>query len=124
VNYLLLLVVIALMPFAALAQQAPPAQPATVSLLDEVVKFVAAVVAAALLLLIKRAATYFHEKTKIEIPAATEAMLEDWAQKAVNYAQEKSHQAIQANAGKLTGPAKLDHAVQFAMDLAKEIGID
>lgn len=65
---------------------------------------------------------YFEGKTKIDIPAQTEAMLFSWADMGIGLAKEKSHQAVKKGAGKLKGPEKLEIALGFVIDLAEEHG--
>lgn len=71
-----------------------------------------------------KAITYFEAKTKIDIPAATEKTISDWADQAVGLAYEKSHQVLQKTGQKLDGNAKLSIATDFVMGLVKKYNLD
>ena len=68
----------------------------------------------------KKAVTYFEKKTNIDVPAATEAMIADWAGRAVNYAEEKAHQYKSSKKRKMKGPDKLEAALSFGLALAEQ----
>lgn len=101
-----------------------PQPSAVTSVLESIIQILGAALAAGLMLLVKVAITYFQQKTKIDVPQQTEQMLKDWAEKAANYAREKAHQYNQANAAKMAGPAKMEAALSFGMDLATQYKLD
>lgn len=71
-----------------------------------------------------KAITYFQNKTKIDIPAATEQMLFAWADQSVGLAAEKAHQILQKTGTALSGEEKLNIASQFVLDLAKKHNLE
>lgn len=70
-----------------------------------------------------RLISVFESKTKIELPAKTHEMVDDWVQKGLHYAEEKARNAVAANAVALKGPEKLELAAGFVMDLAEKYGV-
>lgn len=110
-----------LVPAVALAQDKPSA--ATL-VFDKVIELVAGVVLVLLTWLVHKVIQYFTAKTHIEVPALTEQTIQDWAAKGVYFAEEQAHKANDATGQKLTGPAKLELALQFVLALTTEYGID
>ena len=101
-----------------------PKPSAVTSITESIIQIMGAALAAALVLLVKVAITYIQQKTKIEIPQKTEQTLEEWAVKAANYAREKAHQYNQTNPAKMSGPAKMETALNFGLDLAAQYKLD
>jgi len=100
----------------------PPS--AVTALFDNIIQFAGAVLAAALVVLVHKVIQYVSAKTKIDVPAKVEETIEDWARRAISYAEEKAHQANQADPNKMKGPEKMEAAVTFAMDLAQQHGLE
>lgn len=73
--------------------------------------------------LLVRIIGYFEKKTKIDIPAATEKMLFDWADQAIGLAHEKAHQVLQDQGKVLGGNEKLNVALQFILDIANKYNL-
>ena len=117
-NLLTLAIFTAVFMVAGLAWAAE-AETASIRLGDHLIELMAGVLTVVLSALAIKVRTYFTKKTGIEIPAQTEAMLEAWAIKGMNYAKEKAHQANK-DKNTLTGPAKLELALKFGLDLAEE----
>ena len=92
------------------------------ALTQHLVEIAAAVIAAVVVLLARKAMAYFEAKSKIDIPANFERMIEEWAEKGIDYAEEKAHQAVK-KAEVLDGNTKLNVAVEFVTKLAEEHGI-
>jgi hypothetical protein len=66
----------------------------------------------------------FEDKTKVQVPAQWQDMIDGWVLKAVNLAESKSQQALASGAAKLSGPEKLEVAVGFVLDLAEKSGYE
>jgi hypothetical protein len=117
----LMLAVIWLYPTMAAAQDAPVAD---TNAAQEITFLIAKILFSALSILttylVGKAIGYFEKKTKIDIPASTEDLMHKWADKAIGYADEKSHQAIKKYGKKLTGPEKLEIALKFVTGMAKQ----
>jgi hypothetical protein len=64
----------------------------------------------------------FESKTKIDVPAKYEEMIDAWVLKGVHYAEEKGRNAIAAKGPALAGPEKLELAAGFVADLAERAG--
>jgi len=64
----------------------------------------------------------FEKKTKIDIPAAQEEMIDKWIEQAIHYATEQSYKKVAGKAAKLTGPEKLEQAVGFVLAFAQAQG--
>jgi Bacteriophage holin of superfamily 6 (Holin_LLH) len=101
----------------------PPAPSAVTALFDNLIQAAGAILATALVVLVHKAIKYMTAKTAVEVPAKLEETIDEWARRAINYAEEKAHQANQAKADKMKGPEKLEAAVTFAMDLAQQHGL-
>lgn len=116
-----------LFPVIAYAQEAPAAEPAPGSaseLLFMLLKIVFSVLAVLASYLTIKAIKYFEKKTKIDIPATTEKALFDWADQAVGFAHEKSHQVLKKTGKKLDGNEKMGLATNFVMELVKKHKLD
>lgn len=74
--------------------------------------------------LITKLIAYIDKKAGIDIPAATEKTLLDWADQAVGFAYEKSHQLLQNEGTVLNGNDKLNIALQFVLNIAKEHNLE
>lgn len=66
----------------------------------------------------------FEDKTKIQLPAQTQAMIDDWVHKGVMYAEQKAQAAIDGKLAAIKGPDKLEMAANFVLDLASQHGYD
>ena len=120
-TFLALMFIIWLYPALAMAQDAPVADTnAAQDITFLVAKIIFSVLSMLTAWLVTKAIGYFEKKTKIDIPASTEALLHKWADKGIGYADEKSHQAIQKHGKKLTGPEKLEVALKFVIGMAKQ----
>lgn len=97
---------------------------ATERIVDFVLSIAAPVLSMVALWLGHRVIKVFEDKTKLDIPASVEARIDEWVKQGVAYAEEKARQAAKAKAGKLVGPAKLEEAVGFVLDMAEQNGID
>lgn len=64
----------------------------------------------------------FEAKSKMDIPAKTQEMIDDWIQKGLLYAEQKAQNAINSKTTGIMGPAKLEMAANFALDLAQQHG--
>lgn len=89
-----------------------------------VLKLVLSVVSVLGSILIMKAISYFEKKTKIDIPAATEKMLFDWADQGIGLAHEKAHQILQKEGTVLGGNEKLNVALQFVLDIATKHNLE
>ena len=65
--------------------------------------------------LVRLAIKTAEKKTKFDIPIQFEKLMEMWADKGIDFAQEKAHQALKDNKGKLKGGEKLELAAGFAL---------
>jgi len=122
-------VVLILMHGVALAQEAAKAsaevdQSAFGEILMEVVALVFSLLGLVATWLTAKGIKYFEKKTSIDVPAAYEATLAEWASKGVGLAQEKSHQQLQKLGTKLKGPEKMEVAVRFVRTMAENYGWD
>lgn len=112
-------------PIAAFAQEAPPETVGPASeLLFMLLKIIFSVLGVVGTWLAIKGVKYFEKKTKIDIPAASEKALFDWADQAVGFAHEKSHQALKSTGRKLDGSEKLSLATGFVLDLVKKHNYD
>lgn len=107
----------------AWAADVPPGSAAG-TILEHVVELIGSVLGVGAMFLVKKVITYVEAKTRIDIPAATEDLIADWAARAAHYAEEKAYQAVQAKAPVMKGPQKLETALSFAVSLAEEHGLD
>jgi hypothetical protein len=122
---MLVLVGLWMYPGTAFAQAEVPGEEAPAAeLLTMIVKIVFSVVGILGAYLSTKAIKFFEKKTKIDIPAATEKTIFEWADKGVSYAHEKAHQAAQAGGRKLNGNEKLNIALQFVSDLVQKHNLD
>jgi hypothetical protein len=64
----------------------------------------------------------FEARTKIDVPAKQEVMIDAWIAAGIRLAEEKAHQAVKAGASTITGPEKLEAAAGFVLDLAEKNG--
>ena len=102
---------------------APAEQPAAARLLSYTIEAVATLLMVLIGFAVRKVSKFFHEKTKIEIPAKTEDMISAWGEKAVGYAKEKAHQYVTEKGEKMKGPDKLEVALGFGLGLAEEYGL-
>lgn len=72
--------------------------------------------------LVHRAIAVWERRTKIDVPGAVEARIDEWVEKGIHLATEKSHQLADSKVSKLTGPEKLETAADFVFDLAQTRG--
>lgn len=63
-------------------------------------------------------------QAKTGIVVGTDEQLKSWADHAIALAEEKSTDLIKRKVGQLTGPQKLEEAMQFMIARAKEQGLD
>lgn len=84
--------------------------------LAHVVDILFAVLTAAASWAAVKAAAWFRSKTGLEM----EGLATQYAQKAIDFAKEKSHQASQEFGAKLKGPEKLEEAIAFFLKLAED----
>ena len=122
----LLLVLMVTMGYA-LAQQAgvaDPEQSALGAVMLDVLKIVFSLLGLVAVALMGKGIIYVERKLKIDIPASYEATLYDWAAKGVGLAQEKSHQQVKNLGKKMKGPEKMEIAIGFVHDMAKQYGWD
>jgi len=110
-------------PTLAYAQTAPlpPEQVGPASeLLFMLLKIVFSVLGLVATYLTIKAIKYFEKKTNIDIPASTEKTIFEWADRAIGFAHEKSHQVLKSTGKKLDGNEKLSLATGFVNDLVKK----
>lgn len=121
-----IVMVLLLMQGLAFAQEvaAAPEQSAFGEILLEVLAGVFSLLGLLATWLVAKGIKYFEKKTKIDVPAAYEATLAEWASKGVGLAQEKSHQTFQNLGRKLEGPEKMEVAVRFVRGMVAEYGWD
>mgnify|MGYP003417569591 CR=1 FL=1 len=125
-TWALLLGILALVwfPAVAYAQDAAPVPTEQVGpaseLLFSLLKIVFTILGLVATYLTVKAIAYFEKKTKIDIPAATEKTIDEWADRAVGFAHEKSHQVLKQTGKKLDGNEKLSLATGFVNDMVKK----
>ncbi len=129
--YVALLVLVAIWVFPAMAWAQEAASSTAVGettpageIMSMVVKILFSALAIVVSYLSTKAIKYFEKKTKIDVPAATEKMIFEWADKGVGYAHEKAHQLAQTAGRKMNGNEKLNIAMQFVSDLVKKYNIE
>lgn len=108
----------------AQATTTEPAPGSASELMFMLLKIVFSILAVLASYLTIKAIKYFEKKTKIDIPATTEKALFDWADQAVGYAHEKSHQVLKKTGKKLDGNEKLGLATNFVLELVKKHKLD
>jgi Bacteriophage holin of superfamily 6 (Holin_LLH) len=109
-----------LVPTIAFAQATEPEQPAAVEILDWLVMMAAIVALGAAGWVARRAAGWVKVKTGLE----TEVLLLSLTESAVSLAEERAHRAAKVAGQKLSSSEKLDVALDFARDRAKDMGLD
>ncbi len=63
-----------------------------------------------------------EKKTGVNVPDAIEAKIDEWIEQGIHLAAEKSYQKVKAKTEKLSGPEKLEVAVDYAWELAQNRG--
>lgn len=69
-----------------------------------------------------RGIAIIEKKTKISVPDAVEAKIDEWISQGIWFAAEKSHKKIKEKTMKLSGSEKLEEAADFVLDLAQSRG--
>lgn len=112
----------------AFAQATDPSVPVpqapVVEFFGWLVRLVFIVVSGAVMWAVVKAKNFFEEKTKIDIPKQYEDMLFGFATRGVALAEEKAHRIAKNSGEKLSGNQKVDVAMDFVRDLAKQYGLD
>ena len=64
-----------------------------------------------------------EKKLGLNLPSEAQDMLDGWVQKGILYAEQKAQTAVDKTQT-VTGPAKLEMAVNMVLDLAQQHGVD
>lgn len=116
----LLLFLFLLVPAVALAQDPEPEIPAGVEILQWVVMMAGIVALGLVGWAARKASAWVKVKTGID----TEVLLLSLGESAVSLAEEKAHRFAKEAGQKMSGNDKLDVALDFARDRAKEMALD
>ena len=121
-NCLALIAIIWMYPIAVAAQEGGVVAESSAAqeIMLLVVKAVFSILALLTTYLVTKAIGYFEKKLGVDIPDTTEALLNEWADKGIGLAYEKSHQQLKKLGKKLKGPEKMEIALKFVIGMAKE----
>lgn len=113
-------------PLTAWAQEVPaePEPSGSRAFLSWAAGLVILVLGAAGTWMVTQIAKFFREKTGIEIPAALENEMFEWAARGVNLAEEKSRTALERLGREMESQEKLEVAIDFLHGVMKRHGID
>jgi hypothetical protein len=116
----LLAICIVLIPAVAWAQATAPEPPAAVEMLEWLIMMAMIVVLGAVGWAARRASGWIKVKTGLD----TEVLLLSLGESAASLAEEKAHAFAKKTGQKISASDKLDVALDFARDRAKEMQLD
>lgn len=107
----------------AWAQDTATAEPNAVTRITELIfEILMVVLPLVATWLVHRGIKVFETKTKVDVPDAIEIKIDEWVERGIHLAAEKSYQKVKEKTAKLSGPEKLEVAADFVFDMAQSRG--